>query len=153
MSNRDFKCLILTAEKEASARSDDYGRDLSSVQLLLTKQEAFDAGLSAFEQEGIQRITELKDQLVAARHAQTPAIQQRHANVVGRWQKLLNYSQVAILLLHGKCTHKILFSKGASSETARDARSVQTDRGALLDFRQKGVRLQLLVRERRGGLD
>lgn len=76
-------------EKEHQVRSDDYGRDLSSVQLLLTKQDAFDAGLNAFEHEGIQRITELKDQLVAAQHQQTPNIEKRHVNVMARWQQLL----------------------------------------------------------------
>ncbi|XP_071500194.1 spectrin alpha chain, non-erythrocytic 1-like [Diadema antillarum] len=79
-------------EKESFARSDDYGRDLSSVQTLLTKQETFDAGLQAFEKEGIMQITSLKDQLVAANHAQTPAIQQRHANLMNRWEKLLSDS-------------------------------------------------------------
>ena len=33
-------------------RSDEFGRDLSSVQTLLTKQETFDIGLEAFENEG-----------------------------------------------------------------------------------------------------
>ncbi|XP_070531768.1 spectrin alpha chain, non-erythrocytic 1-like isoform X3 [Ptychodera flava] len=80
------------ADKEGMARSDDYGRDLSSVQTLLTKQETFDAGLHAFEKEGIQQITTLKDQLVAAHHAQTPAIQQRHATLIARWEKLLQDS-------------------------------------------------------------
>lgn len=83
------ECL---GEKESHVRSDDFGRDLSSVQILLTKQEAFDAGLNAFEHEGIQRITELKDQLVSSKHAQTPAIQERHANVMARWQRLLKNS-------------------------------------------------------------
>ncbi|XP_077865919.1 spectrin alpha chain, non-erythrocytic 1-like [Saccoglossus kowalevskii] len=80
------------ADKEGMARSDDYGRDLSSVQTLLTKQETFDAGLYAFEKEGIQQITSLKDQLVAANHAQTPAIQQRHTSLINRWEKLLSDS-------------------------------------------------------------
>ena len=79
-------------EKEGFARSDDYGRDLSSVQTLLTKQETYDAGLQAFEKEGIHAITSLKDQLVASNHAQTPAIQQRHANLMARWEKLLSDS-------------------------------------------------------------
>ena len=71
-------------------RSEDFGRDLSSVQTLLTKQETFDAGLQAFEKEGIQTITTLKDQLVSAqRHAQTPAIERRYNDVIARWQKLL----------------------------------------------------------------
>uniref|UniRef100_A0A1W7R9J9 Spectrin alpha chain n=1 Tax=Hadrurus spadix TaxID=141984 RepID=A0A1W7R9J9_9SCOR len=76
------------ADKEVHVRSEDYGRDLSSVQTLLTKQETFDAGLAAFEQEGIQSITQLKDQLVAAHHDQTPAIVKRHDDVMGRWHNL-----------------------------------------------------------------
>ena len=71
-------------EKEAQVHSDDYGRDLSSVQTLLTKQETFDAGLQSFEKEGIQTITALKDQLVASQHAQTPAIEKRYNDVITR---------------------------------------------------------------------
>lgn len=91
-----WKCDVVEswmAEREQQVRSEDYGRDLSSVQILLTKQETFDAGLNAFEHEGIQRITELKDQLVNAKHAQTPAIEKRHSNVIARWQQLLANSE------------------------------------------------------------
>ncbi|XP_044730361.1 spectrin alpha chain isoform X3 [Chrysoperla carnea] len=77
------------ADKETHVRSEEFGRDLSTVQTLLTKQETFDAGLHAFEHEGIQNITTLKDQLIAANHDQTPAILKRHADVIARWQKLL----------------------------------------------------------------
>ena len=90
-----WKCDVVEswiAEKEQQVRSDDYGKDLSTVQILLTKQEAFDSGLNAFEHEGIQRITELKSQLINARHQQTPAIEKRYANVVHRWQNLLHSS-------------------------------------------------------------
>ena len=69
--------------------SDDYGRDLSSVQTLLTKQETFDAGLQAFEKEGIQTITTLKEQLVASNHAQTPAIESRYQDVITRYGRPL----------------------------------------------------------------
>ena len=48
-------------------------------------QETFDAGLQAFEKEGIQTITTLKDQLVNARHAQTPAIERRYNDVIARY--------------------------------------------------------------------
>ncbi|CDW52174.1 Spectrin alpha chain [Trichuris trichiura] len=90
-----WKCDVVESwigEKEAVVRSDDFGKDFSSVQILLTKQEAFDAGLSAFENEGINKITELKDQLLAAKHQQSQAIGERHANVMARWQRLLNNS-------------------------------------------------------------
>ncbi|ESO09912.1 hypothetical protein HELRODRAFT_156368 [Helobdella robusta] len=80
------------ADKEAQVRSEDYGRDLSSVQTLLTKQETFDAGLQAFEKEGIQTITSLKDQLISSKHSQTPAIEKRYNDVISRWQRLLQDS-------------------------------------------------------------
>jgi len=78
------------ADKETQVRSEDYGRDLSSVQTFLTKQETFSAGLNAFEKEGIQTITTLKDQLVSAKHEQTPTIEARYNAVMARWQKLLS---------------------------------------------------------------
>ncbi|GFO16769.1 spectrin alpha chain [Plakobranchus ocellatus] len=77
------------ADKETQVRSEDYGRDLSSVQTFLTKQETFSAGLAAFEKEGIQTITSLKDQLLASKHEQTPAIEARYNALMARWQKLL----------------------------------------------------------------
>ncbi|KAG5885767.1 hypothetical protein JTB14_031203 [Gonioctena quinquepunctata] len=80
------------ADKETHVKSEEFGRDLSSVQTLLTKQETFDAGLTAFEHEGIQNITDLKDRLIASNHDQTQAILQRHASVIARWQKLLSDS-------------------------------------------------------------
>ncbi|XP_066466623.1 spectrin alpha chain, non-erythrocytic 1 isoform X2 [Tiliqua scincoides] len=76
-------------EKENSLKTDDYGRDLSSVQTLLTKQETFDAGLQAFQQEGIANITALKDQLVAAKHIQSKAIEDRHDSLMKLWNQLL----------------------------------------------------------------
>ncbi|CAH2100408.1 unnamed protein product [Euphydryas editha] len=77
------------ADKETHVRSDEFGRDLSTVQTLLTKQDTFDAGLAAFEHEGIQNITALKEQLVAAGHEQSAAISKRHGDVIARWQRLL----------------------------------------------------------------
>lgn len=50
------------------------------------------SGLGAFESEGIQNITALKDQLVSSNHEQTESIARRHADVIGRWQKLTNDS-------------------------------------------------------------
>ena len=47
-------------------------------------QETFDAGLQAFEKEGIQTITTLKDQLVSSNHAQTAAIEKRYQDVIAR---------------------------------------------------------------------
>ena len=44
--------LLICYVQESYVRSDEFGRDLSSVQTLLTKQETFDIGLDAFENEG-----------------------------------------------------------------------------------------------------
>ncbi|KAK0179706.1 hypothetical protein PV327_005434 [Microctonus hyperodae] len=77
------------ADKETHVRSEEFGRDLSTVQTLLTKQETFDAGLHAFEHEGIQNITSLKERLIDSGHDQAVSIKKRHADVITRWQKLL----------------------------------------------------------------
>lgn len=68
-------------DKEAYVSTDDFGRDLSSVQTLLTKQETFDIGLEAFENEGIQNISALKDNLVASGHNQSAAINKKYEEV------------------------------------------------------------------------
>lgn len=83
------------ADKEIQVRSEDFGRDLSSVQTLLAKQDAFDAGLTAFEQEGILSLTQMKDQLVASNtnKNQADGIEKRYAFVINRWQTLLKASQ------------------------------------------------------------
>ena len=47
-----FIMLLICYVQESYVRSDEFGRDLSSVQTLLTKQETFDIGLDAFENEG-----------------------------------------------------------------------------------------------------
>lgn len=57
-------------------------------------QETFDAGLQAFEKEGIQTITALKDQLVASRHSQTPAIEKRYNDVISRFGLAMLFIQM-----------------------------------------------------------
>uniref|UniRef100_A0A8C9W125 Spectrin alpha chain, non-erythrocytic 1 n=1 Tax=Scleropages formosus TaxID=113540 RepID=A0A8C9W125_SCLFO len=92
LKKRILELSVYPGEKENSLKTDDYGRDLSSVQTLLTKQETFDAGLQAFQQEGITNITALKDQLLAAEHVQSRAIEARHAALMKRWNQLLSNS-------------------------------------------------------------
>jgi len=48
-------------------------------------QETFEAGLEAFEQESISKITGLKDQLVEAKHVQSDAIIERHGALMNRY--------------------------------------------------------------------
>ena len=57
-------------------------------------------GLTAFEQEGIQNITTLKDQLISASHAQSASILKRHEDVLARWQKLRASSEERKFRLH-----------------------------------------------------
>jgi spectrin alpha len=52
-------------DKEGHIKSEEFGRDLSTVQTLLTKQDTFDAGLAAFEHEGISNIKNLRDRWVS----------------------------------------------------------------------------------------
>ena len=88
------------ADKEAHVRSDEFGRDLSSVQTLLTKQETFDIGLKAFETEGIQNISSLKDQLIGSNHIQAQSINKKYTIVIERWNKLLADSAAREARLH-----------------------------------------------------
>jgi spectrin alpha len=88
------------ADKEAHVRSDEFGRDLSSVQTLLTKQETFDIGLKAFETEGIQNISSLKDQLIGSNHIQAAAINKKYTVVIERWNRLLADSAAREARLH-----------------------------------------------------
>lgn len=81
------------ADKELQINITDYGRDLSSVQSLLTKQEQFENGLSSFENESINNISQLKDQLVESKHRQAPLIIKRHDDVLTRWHNLLGASE------------------------------------------------------------
>ncbi|XP_014681189.1 PREDICTED: spectrin alpha chain, non-erythrocytic 1-like [Priapulus caudatus] len=70
-------------------KTSDYKGGSRRYNKFFSANENFDAGLSAFEHEGIQNITALKDQLVEANHEQTPAIQRRYNEVIARWQRLL----------------------------------------------------------------
>lgn len=88
------------ADKEAHVRSEEFGRDLSTVQTLLTKQDTFDAGLAAFEHEGITNIRNLKDQLTSSQHFQSQQIQKRYEDVSKRWNSLLESSEARKARLH-----------------------------------------------------
>jgi spectrin alpha len=76
------------ADRESQVRSDDFGRDLSSVQILLTKHETFETALESFSEEGINAITQLHNQLIAAKHAQSEAIKNRYRTLMERWERL-----------------------------------------------------------------
>ena len=78
-------------DKEGIVKSDETGKDLPHVQTLITKQDTFEAGLNAFEQEGIARVTALKDELVKSEHEQSRAIIQRHDNLLSRFVFFLRF--------------------------------------------------------------
>ncbi|KAL3315949.1 Spectrin alpha chain, non-erythrocytic 1 [Cichlidogyrus casuarinus] len=75
-------------DRESQIRTEENGRDLSSVQLMLNKHETFNSALESFSSEGIQSITALHDQLISANHMQSPAIKQRFNSLMTRWEKL-----------------------------------------------------------------
>ena len=62
------------------------------MQTLLTKQETFDIGLRAFETEGIQHISALKEQLISGNHVQAPAINKKFSEVMANWNRLISES-------------------------------------------------------------
>ncbi|XP_014652504.1 PREDICTED: spectrin alpha chain, erythrocytic 1 [Ceratotherium simum simum] len=77
------------AEKERSLKINGNGADLAAFLTLLAKQDTLDASLQSFQQERLSEITDLKDQLVAAQHSQTKAIEERHTALLSRWEQLL----------------------------------------------------------------
>lgn len=81
------------ADRESQVRSEDFARDLSSVQTLLTKHQTFVTALESFNNEGIRTITELHDRLIEANHAQSPAIKQRYDTLMGLWERLRRDSE------------------------------------------------------------
>ncbi|XP_042637830.1 spectrin alpha chain, erythrocytic 1 [Orycteropus afer afer] len=80
------------AEKETSLKTNGNGTDLAAFLTLLAKQDTLDASLQSFQHERLSEITDLKDQLVAAQHSQTKAIEERHAALLRRWEQLLEAS-------------------------------------------------------------
>ena len=54
------------------------------MKMKLFFQVTFESGLQAFDQEGVQKVTALKDDLVKAQHAQSPAIIKRNDELVQR---------------------------------------------------------------------
>ncbi|XP_075396529.1 spectrin alpha chain, erythrocytic 1 isoform X1 [Tenrec ecaudatus] len=80
------------AEKESSLKTNGHTADLDAFLTLLAKQDTLDASLQSFQQERLSKITELKDQLVAAQHSQTKLIEERHAALLRRWEQLLEAS-------------------------------------------------------------
>uniref|UniRef100_A0A8C0PJ77 EF-hand domain-containing protein n=1 Tax=Canis lupus familiaris TaxID=9615 RepID=A0A8C0PJ77_CANLF len=80
------------AEKEASLKTNGNSTDLAASLTLLAKQDTLDASLQSFQQDRLSKITDLKDQLVAAQHSQTKAIEERHDALLRRWEQLLEAS-------------------------------------------------------------
>nr|XP_025842109.1 spectrin alpha chain, erythrocytic 1 isoform X2 [Vulpes vulpes] len=80
------------AEKEASLKTNGNSTDLAASLTLLAKQDTLDASLQSFQQDRLSKITDLKDQLVAAQHSQTKAIEERHDALLRHWQQLLEAS-------------------------------------------------------------
>ena len=60
-------------------------KDLSAVQDMLHRQETFEAGLSAFQQEGIVPIGKLRDTLVNAGHVSKNEIDERYKSLLERY--------------------------------------------------------------------
>ncbi|XP_036058676.1 spectrin alpha chain, erythrocytic 1 [Onychomys torridus] len=81
-------------EKEASLKTKSNGADLTAFLTLLAKHDTLDASLQSFQQERLSEITDLKNQLVAAEHSQSKAIEERHAALLRRWEQLLEASAV-----------------------------------------------------------
>ncbi|KAL7978493.1 hypothetical protein Chor_004310 [Crotalus horridus] len=87
---KSLKGKVSDLERAASQRKAKLDENSAFLQFNWKADvETFDAGLHAFAQEGIANITALKDQLLAAEHVQSKAIEARHASLMKRWNQLL----------------------------------------------------------------
>ncbi|XP_063713105.1 spectrin alpha chain-like isoform X2 [Symsagittifera roscoffensis] len=114
-------------EKQSLVQSNAGGdveeaKDLSAVQDMLHRQETFEAGLTAFQAEGIVPIGKLRDTLVNAGHISKNEIDQRYKSLLDRWHELQKRSNDRRDLLDKKLRHFqavedkfLLFAKKASS--------------------------------------
>ncbi|KAL1769881.1 spectrin alpha chain, erythrocytic 1 [Sigmodon hispidus] len=75
-------------EKEASLKTKSNGGDITDFHTLLAKYDTLDASLQSFQEEQLSKFTDLKNQLVAAGHSQSQAIEERHAALLSHWQQL-----------------------------------------------------------------
>ncbi|XP_074246098.1 spectrin alpha chain, erythrocytic 1 isoform X2 [Saimiri boliviensis] len=82
------------ADKETSLKTNGNGADLDDFLTLLAKQDTLDASLQSFQQERLSEIADLKNQLIAAQHSQSKAIEERYAALLKRWEQLLEASAV-----------------------------------------------------------
>ncbi|XP_075238969.1 spectrin alpha chain-like isoform X4 [Convolutriloba macropyga] len=114
-------------EKQSLVQSNAGGdveeaKDLSAVQDMLHRQETFEAGLTAFQAEGIVPIGKLRDTLVNAGHVSKNEIDQRYKSLLDRWEELQKKSEERREQLDKKLKHFqgvedkfLLFAKKASS--------------------------------------
>eukprot|EP00051_Salpingoeca_urceolata_P021153 m.326944 g.326944 ORF g.326944 m.326944 type:complete len:2477 (-) comp19745_c14_seq3:188-7618(-) len=80
-------------DKEPQVVSEEFGKDLPSVQSHIAKHDTFAASLSAF-QPRINAFQQLKAELIAEKNTNNNAIQTREAAVVQRWKALLEASEL-----------------------------------------------------------
>merc|ERR1712226_1030183 len=97
-------------EKQSLVQSNAGGdveeaKDLSAVQDMLHRQETFEAGLTAFEAEGIVPIGKLRDTLVNAGHVSKNEIDHRYNSLLERWQELRKKSEERREKLDRKLKH------------------------------------------------
>ncbi len=131
-----WKCDVVESwvtEKQKQIQQDSAvnvgGHNLASVLNLLSKHDTFEAGLNAFETEGILKIGELKDKLVDSLNLNNEPsedkyrlIQSKHEHVMNAWAKLRQTSNARFNnLLEMKDKYKqiddlyLKFAKNSSS--------------------------------------
>ncbi|CAG2257396.1 SPTA [Mytilus edulis] len=88
--NRDAdETISWIMEKDAILSSDDYGRDLASVQALQRKHDGVERDLAALE-EKIQTIGKEADRLMDTHKDQAEQISSKQTEIADNWEKLKN---------------------------------------------------------------
>ncbi|XP_043236847.1 spectrin beta chain, non-erythrocytic 2-like isoform X8 [Amphibalanus amphitrite] len=134
------------SDQEQIAASEDYGRDVEHVELLINKFEQFLSGLQSSE-ERVTSVEESARQLVAGGHPQPERILQRAADLRQSWDELRELTQARQEALAGaKQVH--VFDRDADETIAwigeKEAAISTDDYGHDLDS------IQALVRRHQG---
>lgn len=121
--NRDAdETVAWIAEKDAVLSSDDYGRDLASVQTLQRKHEGVERDLAALEDK-VSTLGQEADRLCGIHADHGGQIQAKRAEIVNYWESLTAKAKVSDFTLKFRLCKKALltdlFVLGTTKQTGR----------------------------------
>lgn len=108
--NRDAdETVAWIAEKDVVLSSDDYGRDLASVQTLQRKHEGVERDLAALEDK-VSTLGQEADRLCGIHADHADQIQAKRAEIVAYWERLTAKAKVCHIHTHTYIHREILYT-------------------------------------------